>query len=228
MGKVIAYARVSTDKQDAENQRYEIEQYLLRSGQSYDDFVEETVSGKRDVSERKLGQLMKELDRGDTIIVSETSRISRRLSEILNTIQACIDLGITIVAVKQNFVFADDINSKVIAFAFGLAAEIERDLISSRTKEALARIKAEGKQLGRPRGTGDPTKRKLHGQDEVIMGYLDKKVSRAAIARLLGVNRKTLESYMDEENLVYKLRTKKLEQAMRQEGTWRSKETRAS
>lgn len=205
MSKIIAYARVSTDKQDAENQRFEIEKYLARTGQQYDQFIEETVSGKRDVSERKLGELMKQLEKGDTIIVSETSRISRRLSEIFNTIQHCIDLGITVIAVKQNYVFADDINSKVIAFAFGLAAEIERDLISQRTKEALARKKSEGVVLGRPVGSFQHKHYKLHGQDEAIMEMLSYKASVAAMARRFKVNRKTMQTYIEDNDLRQKV-----------------------
>lgn len=205
MPRVIAYARVSTDKQDAENQRFEIEKYLARTGQVYDQFIEETVSGKRDVSERKLGELMKELDKGDTIIVSETSRISRRLSEIFNTIQDCIDLGITVIAVKQNYVFADDINSKVIAFAFGLAAEIERDLISQRTKEALARKKSEGVVLGRPVGSFQHKHFKLHGKDEEILALMEKRVSIATLARIFNVSRPTMQRYIEDNELRQKL-----------------------
>jgi DNA invertase Pin-like site-specific DNA recombinase len=205
MPKIVAYARVSTDKQDAENQRFEIERYLARTGQAYDEFIEETVSGKKDVSDRKLGQLLSELGRGDTIIVSETSRISRRLSEIFNTIQRCIDLGITVIAVKQNYVFADDINSKVIAFAFGLAAEIERDLISQRTKEALARKKSEGVILGRPVGSFQHKHYKLHGHDEAIMEMLSYQASVASMARRFNVNRKTMQTYIDDNDLRQKV-----------------------
>ncbi|MEW1951071.1 recombinase family protein [Pseudarthrobacter sp902506025] len=223
MPKIIAYARVSTDKQDAANQRFEIERYLARDGLKYDKFVEETISGTKSVTERKLGDLMKELETGDMLIVSETSRISRRLGEIFSTIQFFIDKGVEVVAVKQNYKFGNDIQSKVIAFAFGIASEIERDLISSRTKEALARIKAEGKILGRPAGTSDPSKRKLYGRDDEILGYMDMRVSKAAIARLMKVNRKTLETYIDERNLVYELRNRKLMQAMKEDGTWTGK-----
>ncbi|NQD41434.1 recombinase family protein [Glutamicibacter halophytocola] len=205
MPRIIAYARVSTDKQDAENQRFEIERYLARTGANFDEFLEETVSGKKHVSDRKLGQLINELDRGDTLIVSETSRISRRLNEIFNTIQACIDRGITVIAVKQNYVFADDINSKVIAFAFGLAAEIERDLISQRTKEALARKKSEGVTLGRPVGSFQPKHYKLHGKDDEIIALLRKQISVAALARIFEVNRKTMQTYIDDNDLRRKL-----------------------
>ncbi|MBO1267067.1 recombinase family protein [Arthrobacter cavernae] len=208
MPRVIAYARVSTDKQDAENQRFEIERYLTRTNLAFDQFVEETVSGRRDVSERKLGQLMTELERGDTLIVSEASRISRRLSEIFATIQYFIDRGVTVIAVKQNYVFADDINSKVIAFAFGLAAEIERDLISQRTKEALARKKSEGVILGRPAGSFQHKHYKLHGKDDEIMELLEKRVGVAALARVFNVSRPTMQRYIADNELRQKLQGK--------------------
>lgn len=221
MSRVVAYVRVSTEKQDLENQRFEIERYLSLQGLTYDELVDETISGTKHVRDRKLGQLIELLQEGDTLIVSETSRISRRLSEIFSVIQSLIDKGVNVVAVKQNFSFGNDIQSKVIAFAFGLAAEIERDLISSRTREALQRKKAEGMILGRPVGTSDPTKKKLYGKDEEILTYMDKRVPKSAMARLLGVSRGTLQSYMDEHNLAYELRARKLKQAMQEDGTWK-------
>lgn len=223
MPKIVAYARVSTDKQDAENQRFEITNYLAREGLMYDEFVAETISGTKHVSERKLGGLMEELVKGDTLIVSEASRISRRLAEIFSTITYFIERGVTVIAVKQNFKFGDDIQSQVVAFAFGMASQIERDLISSRTREALARRRAEGKILGRPAGTSDPSKKKLFGKDDEIMAYMDKRVSKSAIARIMDVNWKTLDTYMAEQNLEYKLRSRKLEESMKLEGTWKGK-----
>lgn len=199
----VAYARVSTDKQDAANQHYEIESYLARQKTlvTLDRFVEETISGKRSVAERKLGELLKELRPGDMLVVSETSRISRRLVDVLNTIQLCIDRGITLVAVKENYMFGDDINSKVIAFAFGLAAEIERNLISARTKEALARKKSEGMKLGRPAGTYHAHHYKLYGKDDQIRPMLMSGVSVAAIARFFNVNRETMRRFIADNDL---------------------------
>ncbi|WP_100504018.1 recombinase family protein [Mycobacteroides abscessus] len=210
--KTVAYIRVSTDRQDVENQRFEITRYAKSNHLNVDEFVGEVISGyKTQIAERKFGQVLKELDRGDTLIVSETSRISRRLIDILNTLQDCIDKGITVIAVKEQYVFKDDLNSQIMAFAFGLAAQIERNLISARTREALARKKAEGVILGRPRGkAADPTKRKLHGQDDQILDYLEKRVPKAVIARLLDVNRQTLQNYIDQENLMFKLRQRRL------------------
>lgn len=211
MARVVAYIRVSTDRQDVDNQRFEITRYAEAHNLTVDEFVGETISGyKTQIKERKINQVLDSLTKGDTLIVSETSRVSRRLLEILNTLQNCIDRGINVIAVKENYVFKDDINSKVLAFAFGLAAEIERNLISARTREALARKKAEGVRLGRPPGTSKPEARKLHGKDEQILDYLDKRVPKSVIARLLDVNRQTLQNYIDQENLSFQLRMRRL------------------
>lgn len=224
MSRVVAYARVSTDKQTVENQLFEIRNYLKQENRKYDEAVVETISGMKPVHERELGRLMQELHEGDTLIVSETSRISRRLNEIFSTITYFIDHGVEVIAVKQRFHFANDIQSQVIAFAFGIASQIERDLISSRTKEALARRKAEGKPLGRVKGTKvNPESLKLHGKDEEIMGYLRAKVSRSAIARIYDVHRDTVSRYINDNNLEYVLRTHMLEEAMKKEGTWKGK-----
>jgi putative DNA-invertase from lambdoid prophage Rac len=220
---IVAYARVSTDKQDAENQRFEIERYLERQGLAYDDFVDETISGTTSIEERRLADVLKSLKQGDTLIVSEVSRLSRNLTAILTTISGCIERGVTVVAVKENYVFDDSINSKVIAFAFGLAAEIERRLISQRTREALARKKAEGVKLGRPAGQRKPESRKLHGKDEEIMGYLDNRVSKAAIARMLGVNRATVQAFIEERDLEFQVRSRKLRSIMADEKLGRAK-----
>lgn len=202
MQRIVAYARVSTDKQDVDNQRYEIERYAMEHALVITEHVEETVSGfKTHLSARRIAEVLADLERGDTLIVSETSRISRRLLDILNTIQTCLDRGITVIAVKEKFVFQDDINSKVMAFAFGLAAEIERSLISARTKEALARKKAEGVKLGRPVGTWKAHHYKLRGKEDEITELLRKRVSISAIARIFNVNRKTMQVFIADHEL---------------------------
>jgi len=199
---VVAYVRVSTDKQELENQRFEIERFCQQRGYMVDRWEQEVISGTIKVKDRKVGALLDSLSNGDTLIVSEVSRLSRKLSTILTTIEDCIERGITVVSVKENMVFADDLNSQIIAMAFGLAAQIERSLISARTKEALARKKSEGVVLGRPVGSSKPENLKLYGKDERILRYLDKRLSHSAIARLLGVNRKTLHDYIDRQDLV--------------------------
>lgn len=197
MPRVIAYVRVSTDHQDVENQLSGITTYAEREHLVIDEVVGETISGyKSTLKERKFSDVIADLERGDVLIVGETSRISRRLLDVLNLIQALLDRGIGVIAVKENIVFKDDINSKVLAFAFGLSAEIERNLISARTREALARKKAEGMVLGRPVGSSKPENLKLHGKDEQIIELRMKRVSKSAIARMFDVNRETLNRYI--------------------------------
>ncbi|MDV7992096.1 recombinase family protein [Rhodococcus sp. IEGM 1374] len=213
MGRVIAYIRVSTDHQDVDNQLSGIRAYAERERLTIDEVVGETISGyKSTLKERRFSEVTQELVSGDLLIVSETSRISRKLMDVLNVIQGLLDRGVGVIAVKENIVFKDDINSKVLAFAFGLSAEIERNLISARTREALARKKAEGVVLGRPVGSGKPENLKLHGKDEEIIALSMKRVSKAAIARMFDVNRETLNRYIRRQQLdkeiLWRLHTK--------------------
>ena len=202
MPKVIAYIRVSTSKQDVDNQRFAISQYAYRARLHVDQFVGETISGyKTELVERRFTDVLDELERGDTLIVSEVSRISRRLLDILNTIESLIKRGIHVVAVKEGIEFKDDINSKVLAFAFGLAAEIERSLISARTREALAKRKADGIRLGRPPGSTSTEALKLYGKDEEIIAMRMNRVSRAAVARTFDVHVSTLRRYMERRQI---------------------------
>lgn len=149
---IIGYLRVSTEKQHVENQMEEIGRYAETNGLSIDKWVTEVVSGKREVKRRKLGRLLKSMKRGDTLIVTEVSRLSRSLTEIMGIMGMCVKKGVNIYTTKEKYQFDDSINSKVLCFAFGLVAEIERNLISMRTKEALAARRAEGKKLGRQEG----------------------------------------------------------------------------
>lgn len=202
MSRVVAYVRVSTLKQETENQLTGIESYATANNLHIDETFSETISGyKSTIKERKFSDVLDSLQAGDTLIVSETSRMSRRLIDVLNTIQHLIDRGVTVIAVKENIVFKDDINSKVLAFAFGLSAEIERSLISSRTREALARKKAEGVVLGRPPGSAKPEGLKLWGKDEFIIEERLHRVSKSAIARKLDVSRETLVRYMKRQQI---------------------------
>lgn len=201
---IVAYARVSTDKQDAENQRYEIERFLARQERSIDEFVAETISGRKSASDRELGRLIDRLGPGDTLITSEISRLSRRLEDIYMILRQLLDHGVEVIVVKQNYVFEDNLQSKVMAFAFGLAAEIERELISARTKEGLALKRHQGVKLGRPPGTWQQHHYKLHGKDAEIQKLLDAHVSMSAISRLLGVNRKTLMIFVRNRELAKK------------------------
>lgn len=188
---VFGYIRVSSDKQTVENQRFEITRFCGAQGLVIDGWIEETISGAKDYDKRKLGALLERAGEGDMIICSELSRLGRSLYMVMEILSMCMSKGCRVWTIKDNFRLGDDIQSKVLAFAFGLSAEIERNLISQRTKEALARKRAEGIRLGRPKGAlGKHTK--LAGHEQVIQVLLDKGNSYAAIARALCVDRSTL------------------------------------
>lgn len=189
------YIRVSTDKQTVENQRFEINRFCEKQDIVIDRWIEETISGTKDVEKRKLGKLLNRLKKDDTLICAELSRLGRNLLMIMSILNHCMKNDIQVWTIKDNYRLGSDINSKVLAFAFGLSAEIERNLISQRTKEALARKKAEGIILGRPIGSKSKTK-KLTGREKEIKNLLDKNVSKSAIARILGVHRLTVSEFI--------------------------------
>ena len=150
---VAAYLRVSTDKQTILNQKSEIINFCKHQELKITMWCTETVSGAKKENERELGPLLKKLQKGDTLIITEVSRLSRKMINIMNIIHQSIEKGITIHSIKEGYKFDSSINSQVLAFAFGLCAEIERTLISQRTREALARRRALGIKLGRPKGS---------------------------------------------------------------------------
>ncbi|MDP2455309.1 MULTISPECIES: master DNA invertase Mpi family serine-type recombinase [unclassified Kaistella] len=194
---IYGYIRVSTDKQTLENQRYDINQFCERNVFVIDKWIEETISGAKDLNDRKLGKLLKKMKKDDVLICSELSRLGRNLLMIMGILNECMNRDIQVWTIKDNYRLGSDINSKVLAFAFGLSAEIERNLISQRTKEALARKKAEGVILGRPKGRKS-TKTKLTGQEKKIKELLDKNVSFSAIGRILNVHRLTVSKFVKE------------------------------
>ncbi|MFS2189311.1 master DNA invertase Mpi family serine-type recombinase [Mucilaginibacter sp. Mucisp84] len=192
------YIRVSTDKQTVENQRFEINHFCDKNVLVIDKWIEETISGAKSVQDRKLGKLLKRMKKGDVLICSELSRLGRNLLMIMGILNECMNRDIEVWTIKDNYRLGSDINSKVLAFAFGLSAEIERNLISQRTKEALARKRSEGVILGRPKGSKS-AKTKLSGQEKRVKELLDKKVSYSAISRILGVHRLTVSSFVKEK-----------------------------
>ncbi|MEL3908800.1 MAG: master DNA invertase Mpi family serine-type recombinase [Treponemataceae bacterium] len=197
---VYAYLRVSTEKQTVENQRFEICNWAKEKQITIDEFVEEVMSGGISIGHRKLGVLSEQLQTDDVLIVSELSRLGRSLLNVMSFLNLCIERKVRIFSIKENFEFADNINSKVLAFAFSLAAEIERTLISQRTKEALALRKAQGVVLGRPRGKKNSLL-KLSGKEAEVKRLLDKKVSKAAIGRIFDVHRMTVDKFIKERLL---------------------------
>lgn len=197
---IYGYIRVSSDKQTVENQRFEINKFCEAEALIVDKWFKETISGTKDIQERNLGKLLKRMKQGDTLICTELSRLGRNLLMIMGILNECMKRDIQVWTIKDNYRLGNDINSKVLAFAFGLSAEIERNLISQRTKEALARKRAEGVVLGRPKGRKS-SKTKLTGKEAKIKSLLADKVSYSAIARILKVNRMTVSKFVKEHRL---------------------------
>ncbi|MFH6990445.1 master DNA invertase Mpi family serine-type recombinase [Flavobacterium collinsii] len=193
----FGYIRVSTDKQTTKNQKFEINNFAKTRNILIDEWIEEKISATKKLNDRKFGLLLKRMKKGDTLIVSELSRMGRNLMQIMKILHDCMEKDIKVFTIKENYELGNNINSKVLAFAFGLSAEIERNLISQRTKEALARKKAEGVILGRPVGKKS-SKVKLSGKELQVQKLLNKKVSYSAIGRILGVNRITVSKFAKE------------------------------
>lgn len=198
---VYGYIRVSTDKQTVENQRFEINNFCERNNIQIDQWFEETISGTKEPEKRALGKLLRKLKKDDILICSELSRLGRSLFMIMDVLSTCMKKEIQLWTIKDNYRLGSDISSKVLAFAFGLSAEIERNLISQRTKEALARAKAEGKVLGRP--VGAKSKRvKLTGCENQIKQMLSKQIPKKHIAKKMKVDRNTLQKFICENGLI--------------------------
>lgn len=190
-----AYIRVSTDKQTVENQRFEISRFAEQESITIDVWIEETVSGTRAAKDRKLGVLLRKIRKGDMLIVSEISRLGRRLMEVMSILNTCMLKGITLLTVKEHYELGNNIQSQILAFAFSLSAQIERDLISQRTREGLARRLASGQKLGRPLGSRN-RKYKLTDKEKEIRRMLEQKISKSQIARQLKVSRNTLLAFL--------------------------------
>lgn len=194
---IYGYIRVSSDKQTVENQRFEINNFCKRENLVIDGWIEETISGTKAYNKRELGKLLDKVKKEDLIICAELSRLGRNLFMIMEILNICMTKECRVWTIKDNYRLGDDIQSKVLTFAFGLSAEIERNLISQRTKEALARKKAEGVILGRPKGKkSSQEKYKLFGKEVLIQELLKNKVSKRQIAKICKVDRNTLDRYI--------------------------------
>lgn len=202
MGKYIAYLRILTNKQDLKNQKLEVLDYAHKHNIKINDFIEVQSSSKKSSKDRMLDILFSRLDEGDTLIVSELSRIARSLGNIIKIIDQLINNKIKLITIKENIILNPenhDIQTKVMIALFGLFAEIERDLISERTKQGLQVARNTGKKLGRPKGKLG--KSVLDGKENQIKEYLNKNVSKSSIAKILGVSRTCLYSFINSRNL---------------------------
>lgn len=185
MTKTIAYLRASTDKQDLNNQKLEILEFARKNKLEIADFIQITISSRKTSKDRRIDEMLSSLDDADTLIVTELSRLGRSTAEIIGLVNAMIKRNIRVIAIKQNLdIKQHDMNSKIITALFSLFAELERDLISLRTKEALASKKAQGIQLGKPKGTIQ--KSKFDKDVEKIKELLDMGLSVRKIAKYLG------------------------------------------
>lgn len=198
---IYGYIRVSTDKQECENQKLGIENKAKSLNLTIDKYIEDAgVSGTKEPDKRALGGCLKKLKTGDVIICSELSRLGRKLFMIMRILEHCMSVGAKVYTVKDGYELGDNIQSKVMAFAFGLSAEIERELISQRTKEALALRKANGQKLGRIPGSKNK-KKKLSDKIPHISKLLAQGLSRNKIAKKLGVSFSTLDTFIQQHNI---------------------------
>ena len=197
---IYGYIRVSSDKQTVENQRFEINNFCAKENLHIDGWIEETISGTKNYDKRELGRLLKKVQKDDLIICAELSRLGRSLFMIMEILSLCMKKECRVWTIKDNYRLGDDIQSKVLAFAFGLSAEIERNLISQRTKEALALRKAQGIHVGRKYGSKNAVY-KLTGKEKLVKEMLVKGVSKAAIARKLHVDRTTLWRFLKQTDV---------------------------
>jgi len=199
--KTIAYVRVSKDSQDVRNQRLAILEFAQQEKLEISEFMELSMSSRRSPKARQIDLLMAQLESGDTLVVSELSRMGRSVGEILTTVDVLVKQQIRLMAIKEGIRLdgKQDLQSKVMVTLFGLFADIERELISMRTKEGLAAARASGKRLGRPKGKLGQSK--LNGKEDDIQRLLTLKVSKASIAKITGVDRSTLYHFMRSRNL---------------------------
>lgn len=194
---IYAYIRVSTEMQTYSSQEFEIKNYCESHNILIDKWVSESVSGTISIEKRTLGRMIRKMEKGDMLICTEISRLGRNMLMIMSILNLCSSKGISIHTIKDNFDLSDNINSKIIAFAFALAAEIERNLISQRTKEALAVKKLNGIKLGRP--VGSSRKRVTVCKDmEKIIGLIENNnMTLKQISKQYGIHRNTLRKYLN-------------------------------
>lgn len=205
MGKIVAYLRASTDKQDTNHQKLELLEFSRKKSLSIDEFVEITVSSRQTKKERRIDDLVAKLSDADTLMVTELSRLGRSTAEVVSLVNALVQRNIRVIVTKQNLdISTHDISSKVVITLLSLFAELERDLISLRTKEALASKKRMGQVLGKPKGTIQ--KSKFDSNVDKIKELLSYGLSVRKIANVLGYkNHIALNTYIRKRNFREKL-----------------------
>ena len=189
-----AYLRVSTHTQDVENQKLSVLDYCNSQGIAPIEFVEDTTSGRRSWRDREIGRLLETADAGDVLVAAEVSRLARSTLQVLELLQAAAERGVTVHIAKNRMVLDQSLPATITATILGLAAQIEREFISARTKEALACRKAAGLPVGRPKGRA--TKLMLDDRRAEIVDYFSKGVSKRSVARILGCSPTTLYSWI--------------------------------
>ena len=199
---VYGYIRVSTDKQTVQNQKFEITLYARKNKIRIDSWISETISGTVIPSKRNLGRLLEKVHTGDLIICSEISRLGRSMFMIMSILNRLMEKNVQVFTVKEGYRLGTDLTSKVLAFAFSISAEIERTLISDRTREALKRKKSEGVVLGHPKGKKN-SRYKLSGYEGQIVDFLKKGYSKTYISRYFNVNMQTLNNHMKRKGIVF-------------------------
>lgn len=210
MGKTIAYLRASTDKQDIQNQKYEILEYTNRHGLRVDDWVAITISSRKTTKLRRIDELLEKLANADILIVTELSRLGRSTAEVIDLVNQLMRRQVRLIVLKQNLDFnysQHDMSSKIITTIFSLLAELERDLISLRTKEALAAKRASGVKLGKPRGTVQESKFDLHRERIEELLRLGVSVRRIAYTHLGLHSHNALNTYIQKRGLQGKAKT---------------------
>ena len=207
MGKIVAYLRASTDKQDLNHQKLELLEFARKKSLSIDEFIEITISSRKNSKQRRIDELLCMLNDGDILLVTELSRLGRSTAEVITIVNSLAKRNIRVIVLKQNLdISQQDINSKVTLTLFSLFSELERDLISLRTKEALASKKRQGQILGKPKGTIQKSKFDKHA--EKIKELLDYGLSVRKISSVLEyTNHIALNTYINKRNLKKKLQT---------------------
>ena len=192
----IGYVRVSSNKQTLQHQRFEIKKFARQNNIKIDKWVMETISSRKSLNKRKLGQLLNELYSGDILISAEISRLGRSLLEVMHILETCLNKNCQVWTIKENYRLGNDIQSKVMAFAFGLSAEIERNLISQRTKASLESVRANGKKLGRPL-CAQSRKLKLSKNTDKIKRLLAMGLTKYKIAKTMHVQHATIARFIN-------------------------------